>query len=97
MSSKERTSNLRAVPDPDKQDLSPQQRGAETKKKNAEIAAKKDQSGRKLRLAQHLDNLDCPHCLNKAKDIRWLVIATDGDLRYCKCSHCLNVEKVVVK
>jgi len=97
MSNQERSSNLRAVPDADKTDLTPQQRGAETRKKNAELKAKKGDAGRKLRLAQHLDKLDCPHCRNKAKDVRWLVLKTEGDLRYAKCSHCPHVTKVIVE
>ena len=97
MSNKQRTDNLRAVPNEDKADLSPQQIGAETRRKNAEIADKKNAAGRKLRLAQHLDKMNCPHCHNKAKNIHWTVIATYDDLRYCKCSHCPHVAKVIVE
>ena len=102
MSNKQRSDNLRAKPDENKADLTdkpltPQQIGAETRKKNAEIAAKKELDARALRLKLYLEKLNCPNCKRKAKDTRWVVIGTKGNIRYVDCMQCRIVTTIDVE
>lgn len=91
MSNKQRTDNLRAIPDPDKADLTPAEKGAETKKKNAEIAAKKadladkiaqDNESRKLQ--KQKDETFCQLCKSNV----WRARATYPTYRIWCCVGC---------
>lgn len=102
MSNKQRTDNLRAIPDPDKADLTPAEKGAATKERNAELKAKKaDLSAKTARddEAQKLQKqMDATRCGDKpdktgCKNNKWRVRVTEKTFRWLSCVACGKMRK----